>query len=166
MHSGKQKAEPTSHCSSGTTQAVKYLIQNLDCHTNSVGINISYDGLDVQYQMARWLLDRGITSIGILKSNPKGIPAEIKEIKDRETKSNEIYWEKDNGILNLHSYVAKTKSPVKGNVLLLSIVPQLLGITKNDNKTSLIFTNYNFSRGRTDVVDQRMKFYSCKALIY
>ena len=116
--------------------------------------------------MARWLLDRGIISIGILKSNPKGIPAEIKEIKDRETKSNEIYWEKDNGILNLHSYVAKTKSPVKGNVLLLSTVPQLLGITKNDNKTSLIFTNYNFSRGRTDVVDQRMKFYSCKALIY
>ena len=116
--------------------------------------------------MVRRLLDRGITYIGILKSNPKGSLAEIKEIKDRETKSNEIYREKDNGILDLYSYVVKTKSSVKGNALLLSTMPQLLGITKDDNKASLIFTNYNFSRGRIDVVDQRMKFYSCKALIY
>ena len=60
--------------------------------------------------MAQWLLDRGKTSVGTLQSNRKAIPAESKEIKDRETNSYEIYWEKNNGILNLHSYVVKTKS--------------------------------------------------------
>ena len=63
--------------------------------------------------MAQWLLDSGITSVETLQSNRKGIPADIKEIKDRETNSYEIYWEKDNGILNLHSYVLKTKSSQK-----------------------------------------------------
>ena len=69
--------------------------------------------------MAQWLLDRRITSVGTLRSNRKGIPAEIKEIKDRETNSYEIYWEKDDGISNLHSYVVKTKSSGKRNALLL-----------------------------------------------
>ena len=44
--------------------------------------------------MAQWLLDRGITYVGTLQSNRKGIPAEIKEAKDRETNSYEVYWER------------------------------------------------------------------------
>ena len=80
--------------------------------------------------MVQWLLDRGITSVGTLQTNQKGIPDEIKEIKDRETNSYEIYWEKDNGISNLHSYVVKTKSSGKQNVLLLSTVLLLLASTK------------------------------------
>ena len=82
--------------------------------------------------MAQWLLDRRITSVGTLQSNRKGISAEIKEIKDRETNSYEIYCEKDNGISNLHSYVAKTKISGKRNILLLSTVPPFLATTKND----------------------------------
>ena len=69
--------------------------------------------------MAQWLLDRGKTSVGTLKSNRKAIPAEIRKIKDRETNSYEIYWEMNNAILNLHSYVVKTKSSGKRNALLL-----------------------------------------------
>ena len=122
VYSGKPKARPTSYYTPGTSQTVKYLIQNLESHTNLVGRNISYDRLYnsipishiLQYQ---WLLDRGITSVGNLQSNRKGSPAEIKEIKDRETSLYEVYWEKDNGILNLHSYVAKTKSSGKQNII-------------------------------------------------
>ena len=58
--------------------------------------------------MMQLLLDRGITSVGTLQSNRIGIPPEIKEINDRQTYSCKIYWEKNNGILNLHSYVVKT----------------------------------------------------------
>ena len=36
-----------------------------------------------------------------------------------EKSKTEIYWEKNNGILNLHSYVVKTKSLEKRNALLL-----------------------------------------------
>ena len=34
--------------------------------------------------MAQWLLDRKKTSVGTLQSNRKAIPAEIREIKDRD----------------------------------------------------------------------------------
>ena len=114
--------------------------------------------------MTQRLLDRGITSVGTLPSNREGIPAEIKEIKDRETSSYEIYWEKDNGILNLHSYVVKTKSSGKRNALLLSLVPPLLATTKDDNKSKpAIYKLYDFSKSETDIIDQKMGFYSCKS---
>ena len=119
VYSDKPKAEPTFYYTSGTSQTVKYLIQNLECYTNLVARNILYDRLYTSIAMAQWLLDRGKTSVGTLQSNRKAIPAEIREIKDRETNSYEIYWEKNNGILNLHSYVVKTKSSGKRNALLL-----------------------------------------------
>ena len=84
-----------------------------------MGKNISYDRLYTSIPMVQWLLDRRITSVGTFQSNRKGIPAEVKEIKDRKTNLYEIYWNKDNGISNLHLYVVKTKSSVKRNALLL-----------------------------------------------
>ena len=164
VYPGKPKAEPTFYYTPGTSQTVKYLFQNLECHTNLVGRYISYDRLYTLIPMAQWLLDRGINSVGTLQSNQKGIPTEIKEIKDRETNPHEIYWEKDNGILNLHSHAVKIKSSGKRNILLLSTVPPLLVITKNDNKSMpAIYKLYNFSKGGTDIIDQKMGFYSCKS---
>ena len=90
VYFGKQKAEPTSCYTPGMSQTVKYLIQNLECHTNLVGRNVPYDRLYTSIPMAQWLLDCGITSVGTLQSNQKRIPAEIKEIKDRETNSYEV----------------------------------------------------------------------------
>ena len=84
VYSSKPKEEPTSYHTPGTSQTVKYLIQNLECHTNLVGRNISYDRLYTSVPMAQGLLDRGITSVGTLQSNRKAIPAEIREIKDRD----------------------------------------------------------------------------------
>ena len=78
VHSGKPKAEPTSYYTPGTSQTVKYLIQNLECYTNLVGRNI-YSRLYTSIPMAQWQFERGITSVGTLQSNRKGIPAEIKE---------------------------------------------------------------------------------------
>ena len=112
-------AEPTFYYTPGTSQTVKYPIQNLECHTNLVAGNILYDRLYTSMPMVQWLLDRGKTSVGTLQSNRKAIPAEIRETKDRETKSYVIYWKKNNGICNLHSYVVKTKSSGKRNALLL-----------------------------------------------
>ena len=120
-YSAKPKAEPTSYYTPGTSQTVKYLIQNLECHTNLVARNILAYMTDciLQCQWRSGCFNSGKTSVGTLQSNRKTIPAEIREIKDRETNSYEIYWEKNNGILNLHSYVVKTKSSEKRNALLL-----------------------------------------------
>ena len=114
--------------------------------------------------MVQWLLDHGITLIGTLQSKRKGIPAEIKEIKDRETNSYKIYWKKNNGISNLHLYVVKTKSTGKQSVLLLLTVLPLLATTKDDNKSKpAIYKLYDFSKGGTDIIDPRVGFYCCKS---
>ena len=84
VYPAKPKAEPTSYYTPGTSQTVKYmyLIQNLESHTNLVARNISYDRLYTSIPMVQWLLDRRITPVETLQSNRKGIPADIKEIKD------------------------------------------------------------------------------------
>ena len=138
----ESKAELTSYYTPGTSQTIKYLIQNLECHTNLVRRNISYDRLYTSIPMAQWLLDRRITSVGTLQSNRKGIPAEIKEIKDRETNSYEIYWEKDNGTLNLHSYVVKTKSSGSEMFYHCQQYHRLLQLQKMTTKASPLFTTY------------------------
>ena len=84
VYSAKPEAEPRSYYTPGTSQTVKYLIQNLECHTNLVAKNILYDRLYTSIPMAQWLLDREKTSVGTLQSNRKAIPAEIREIKDRD----------------------------------------------------------------------------------
>ena len=84
MYSAKPKAEPRSYYTPGASQTVKYLIQNLEWHTNLVARNILYDRLYTSIPMAQWLLDREKTSVGTLQSNRKGIPAGIREIKDRD----------------------------------------------------------------------------------
>ena len=78
VYPAQPKAEPTFYYPSGTSQTIKYLIQNLKCHANLVARNIYYDRLYTSIPMAQWLLDRRITSVGTLQSNRKGIPAEIK----------------------------------------------------------------------------------------
>ena len=45
VYSDKPKAEPTFYYTPGTSQTVKNLIQNLECHTNLVARNILYDRL-------------------------------------------------------------------------------------------------------------------------
>ena len=52
---------------------------------------------------------------------------------------------------------------VKKNVVLLSAAPLILGITKDDGKSKLgIYKVYDFTKGGTDIIDQRMGFYTCK----
>ena len=133
VYSDKPKAEPTSYYTPGMSQTVKYLIQNLECHTNLVARSILYHRLYTSIPMALWLLDRGKTSVGTLQSNRKTIPAEIREIKDRETNSYKIYWQKNNVILNLHSYVVKAKSEQ---------CHRFLQLQKMTTKASPLFTNY------------------------
>ena len=44
----------------------------------------------------------------------------------------------------------------KKNVILLSTAPPILGITKHDGKSKLrIYKVYDFTKGRTDIIDQR-----------
>ena len=80
-----------------------------------------------------------------MQINRKGIPTEIKDVKEREPLSSDIYWRKD-GPLSLSSYVMKT-STGKKNVLMLSTLEPLLGTTKDNSCHKLgLYKLYDFKR--------------------
>ena len=69
----------------------------VDCyaaHNDLVGRNISTDNLYTSIPLANDLLDRGVTLVGTVRANRKGIPAEVKSLDGREENSTEVWWEK------------------------------------------------------------------------
>ena len=96
--------------------------------------------------------------IGTIQKNRSGIPAEI----NRDDLSTMVYWCDDNHIV-MSSYVVKTKSSGKKNVLLLSATRPLSGITKDDGKKKpALYKLYDFTKGGTDECDQRAESCRCK----
>ena len=76
----------------------------------------------------------------------------------------ECFCEAEESKLSLHSDVVNTKSSGKRNVLLLSPMQPILGTTKDDGKQKpAIYKLYDYTKGGTDVVNQRMASYTCKA---
>jgi len=166
VYSGKPHQHESPLCNyyvRGTEETVKRMVNSLMRYTNLAGRNLTFDRLYTSITLARWLYEKNITCIGTIQSNRKGIPNEIKEVKDREPNSYEMLWEKSEKMLNLHSFVTKTKSSGKKNILLLSTMKPIMGVVKNDaKKKPAIFKLYDFTKGGTDIIDQRMGFYSCK----
>ena len=93
--------------------------------------------------------------------NKRGIPAAVTSTENRENNSYKVFWEKKKGKITLHSYVVNTKSKGTKNVLALASMPPLLGTTKDDGKCKpAILKFYDFSKGGTDIIDQRIGSYS------
>ena len=88
---------------SSTDGWVKKLVEGLEAYTSLKGHNISMDNYYTSLNTARWLLDRDITSVGTMKSNRVGIPAEVKSVTDREINSTKTFFEK-NGPISLTSF--------------------------------------------------------------
>ena len=99
--------------------------------------------------------------MGTLQFNRRGIPDAIKQTNVREPFSHEYFWESKKGRLVLHSHVVKTKSTGLRYVLLLSTAHPTLGVSKNPKKKPAIYKLYDYTKGGTDIIDQRMGTYSC-----
>ena len=163
-YSGKPVGEAGDFYISGCDETVKSLIARLEKSTDLKGRNVSFDCLYTSIPLCKWLLEHQITSIGTLKTNRRGIPDEFTSLEGREGFSYKVLWEVPNKKLVLHSYVFKNKSSGLCNVLMLSTVQPLLGVTKDDKKFKpAIYKLYDFAKGGTDIVDQRVGFYSCKS---
>ena len=80
--------------------------------------------------MAEWLLEKKLTFTGTLQGYRKSVPIDIKAVKQREVLLFKIYWEKENNVMTISSYVVKTSKGIK-NVLILSTHGPILGITKD-----------------------------------
>ena len=161
VYSGKPAGQPNEFYISGTDNYIKYLVSRLLENQPLRGRNISMDRLYSSIPIARWLLEHNITMLGTLKSNRIGIPPEIKDVSEREIDSYEIYWD-ESGNMNISSYVVKTSSG-KRNILMLSTLRPLLGTTKDDGKKKpALYKLYDFTKGGTDIVDQKVGAYSVK----
>ena len=113
--------------------------------------------------MATWLFnEKHVTCVGTLMANRKGIPPELKKVDHREILSTEFYWNEDLDFV-LGFYVVSSSTKKKKNVMMLSTLRPILGTTIDDGKNKpALYKLYDFTKGGTDIVDQRFGFYTCK----
>ena len=96
--------------------------------------NISMKVLYTFISTSNWLLTRNITSVGMLVSNCGGLPDEVKDANNRNEFESSMHWEQEEGNLALCVYITKSKSKRKKNVLVLSTMQPMMGITLDDGK--------------------------------
>ena len=160
VYSSKPEREANEFYLKGTANYVKSLVSGLQKYVKLDGGNISMERLYTSMPTTRWLLDLNVTVIGTLQHYRSGIPKEIKSVNSRDDLSAIVYWADDS--LNLLSYVVKTKYGKK-NVLLLSTMRPIMGVTKDDGKQKPgLYKLYGFTKVGTDDYDQRAESYSVK----
>lgn len=163
VNSGKPESGAGEYYIPHVIDITQNMVETLDDAVDISGRNISFDRLYTSLPLAEWLLDRGISCLGTLMANKRFIPAEVKDTTDREENSTEIFYEKGKKVLVLISYVVKTKSKGKKNVLALTTLRPLLGVTKDDGKVKpAILKLYDHTKGGTDIIDQRIGSYTVK----
>ena len=99
--------------------------------------------------------------VGTITNNRKGV-GDLKKIDGRKNNSTLIYWEKDKGTMTMISYVVNIKSSGKRNVIVLATANRILWVKKDDEKSKPAIMFYNYTKGSTDTVDQKMAKYSVK----
>ena len=130
------------------------MVTTLDDAVDISGRNISFDRLYTSLPLALWLYDRGISCLGTLMANKRFIPNELKDISNRDENTTEILYESDKKQMVLISYVVNTKSNGKKNVLGLTTLRPLVGVTKYDGKVKTApLKTYDHTKGGMDIVD-------------
>ena len=77
-------------------------------------------------------ISHNIAFVGTPQSNKRDIPIEVKNVAERERFSCKCFWESSENKLVLHSHVFPTRSSGQRNVLLLSTIELILGVTIDD----------------------------------
>ena len=110
------------------------------------------------------MIDRDIATVGTLDTVRIGIPDELKDTKCRENFSVTCHIESKEKNLYITTYLVKTKSTGRKNVLMLSTMRLVPGIIKDDGKLKpAIMKFYDFTKGRNDIVNQLNDYDSCRA---
>ena len=91
VYSAKPVGDPTDDYICGTAEYIKQLETKLQAYQRLQRRKISMDRLYTSIHIARWLLHKGITMVGTFQTNRVGIPPEVKDVKNREHLSGEIY---------------------------------------------------------------------------
>ena len=97
----------------------------------------------------KYLMDNGITVVGTMRTDRKGIPPGMKDVKNRTVPSTLYAWNADLKSV-LVSYVVKT-SKGKRNVMVMSHIHENVLVTKDDRKTLHVITFYDKTKGGVDI---------------
>ena len=83
-----------------------------------------------------------------MKHNRLGIPKEVKDDKEREPFSTQIWFERTNRYITLTSYLAVTKSSGNKNVIWLSTARNIYGTEhEGTRKKPAVGKRYDHSKG-------------------
>lgn len=150
---GKPAGEPTQHYVLG---AAKTIITCLDAYIaqgNSVkGCNLTIDRGYSHFDAVQHISKKyTMTVVGTICSNRKGLPKHFRDHTGRELGDYQVLFDMDSNI-NIHSEITKKRSGKLNNVLLISSLTPILGLTK-DNKKPALINLYNTTMGGTDIVD-------------
>ena len=145
---GKPKCGPSLYYLNTTTGIVLRLVDSLAKHSGGLsGRNLTTDNLYGSIELAKMLLERNMTTVSTMRHNRRGIPKEIKPVVNREENSTETFYETVSKKISLSSYVVKNSKKMK-NIIMLSTMDPLLGVTKDDGKKKpAIFKVYDYTKG-------------------
>ena len=104
-----------------------------------------------------------ITCAGTLSNSSKVIPAELKDIKDREEIFTILHYVNNEKNIALCTYTVITTSSGKKNVILLLTMRPLAGIAKDGkNQKPSIYTFYDYTKVGTGIVNKINDYYTTR----
>jgi len=153
---GKPVGEPTAHYVQGAAMSIITCLDAYVAEGNTVkGCNVTIDRGYSGYDPIQHIGEKfEMTVVGTICANRKGLPAHFRNPVGREVGDYQVLWDKDSNV-NIHSEIVKKKSGKLNNVLLISTMVPIVGLTKDSQKPAIV-NLYNVTMGGTDVVDLLM----------
>ena len=164
VYAGKPEKGDGPFYITGNVNYIKTLVEKARSKLSLEGRNISMDRLYTSIAITNWLLEKKITVVGTMMKNRAGIPDELKLPGNRDNFSFSLHWESEKKDIAICTYIVNTKSKGKKSVILLSSMRPCFGKTCDDGKEKpQIYKLYDFTKGGTDIVDQKAGQYTCKS---
>ena len=99
--------------------------------------------------LAEWGIDQKFTIVDTMRHDRKGIPKEMKSLKDREEKSTIFAHHSEKNTMML-SYKKKLE---KKNIICLTTMHDRVKVTKDQRSKPQVIVIYDHTKGGLDVVD-------------
>ncbi|CAF4715879.1 unnamed protein product, partial [Rotaria sp. Silwood2] len=139
-----------------STNIVLHLVDQLPKNVQQ-GRNITFDRYFSDFNLVQSLLERKMTSLGVVNHKRSFVPNELKLIR-QNLYSSWFYFSGQNTIL---SYQAKEKKPP---IILLSTLHEFAEVFDDEKKLPTMIHDYNQTKFGVDVIDQCINNYTCRRI--
>ena len=139
-----------------STDVVLRLIDKLSDQVKQ-GRNVTYDRYFTSFDLANGLLERKMTSLGVVNHKRSFVPGELKIVRNNLYSS----WFFFSGAHTLLSYQAKQKKPP---IILLSTMHNIPEVFDDETKLPVMIHDYNQTKFGVDVMDQCINGYTVRRI--